>query len=160
MKKYIKNGKLYDEPICIHQQNGTITYTNDESIILENGYKVYEYTPSEPTLEELIINSNNQINKQTDEKILNNFVYNNEEFYLTSENQMNFANMYIAKEYLTYPQQVKTKIGFIELNSAEEITEFYLSGVVFIKQCLEEGWLEKAEAEQRIREEYDQHDNQ
>ena len=67
---------------------------------------------------------------------------------------MNFANMYIAKEYLTYPQQIKTKNGFIELQSAEEITEFYLSGISFVKSCLEEGWIKKAQAEEQIRNDY------
>lgn len=159
MKQYIKDGKLYNLPIIIKNDNGTTTYTNDEETILANGYTEYICNPPTPTLEELIENSNNTINRETDQKILNNFVYNDEEFYLTSENQMNFANMYIAKEYLTYPQQIKTKIGFIELTSAEDVTEFYLSGINFVKQCLEDGWLEKAEAEQHIREEYNQQNN-
>ena len=154
MKQYIKNGKIYNEPICINHRNGTTTYTNDESIILKNGYKKYEVVIPEPTMEEVITQSINNINKETDEKILNEFTFRNEEFYLTSENQMNFANMYIAKEYLTYPQQVKTKNGFIELQSAEEITEFYLSGISFVKACLEEGWIKKAQAEEQIRNDY------
>ena len=111
--------------------------------------------PQIKPLEILIQESNDEINKRTDAKILNNFVWKESEFYLTAENQMNFANMYIAKDYLTYPQTVKTKTGFIELSSAQEVTEFYLSGIQFVKLCLEEGWLEKEEAETEIRNSYE-----
>ena len=159
MKQYIKDGQIYDLPIIIQENDGSLTYTNDENLIFAAGYKEYIYSPPKKTLEELINESNENINKQTDEKILNNFVWNENAFYLTSENQMNFSNLFIAKDYLTYPQFVKTKTGFIELQSIEEVTSFYLAGINFIKLCLEEGWLLKAAAEVKIRNNYNSENN-
>lgn len=171
-KAYIKNNKIYFTPIVISKEveytekvkdeNGVETevkktkkvnsYTNDEKMILAAGYKLYE--PPKPAVETLINNSNKKINLDTDRKILNGFTYNGYEFYLTMENQTNFANMFIAKDFLTYPQKVKTKTGFMELQDTSEVTNFYLAGVYFIKQCIEAGWVEKTEAEKQIREEY------
>ena len=155
MKQYIKNEEIFDSPIVIINEDGSKTITNDETKILAAGYEIYTYTPQQKPLEILIQESNNEINKRTDAKILNNFVWNESEFYLTAENQMNFANMYIAKDYLIYPQTIKTKTGFIELSSAQEVTEFYLSGIQFVKLCLEEGWAEKEEAAEEIRNSYE-----
>lgn len=152
MRQYIKNNKIYTIPIIIHKRNKTI-YTTDHEVILENGYK--EYIPQEEevqlSIEQQIEISNNEINKQTDQKILNNFSYKGNPIYLTTENQINFANMYIAKDKLTYPITIKTQFGFMELQTAEDVEEFYLEGLNFIKQCLEEGWTAKAIAEQEIR---------
>lgn len=158
MKQYIKDNEIYNLPILINN-NGITIYTNDENVILANGYTEYISPTIELSLEQLIEQSNNEINQITDNKILNNFKYKNNEFYLSTENQMNFANMYIAKDYLTYPQIIKTKTGFTALQNAEEVTEFYLAGVNFIKQCLQECWEEKAQAEQQIRENYQNNQN-
>jgi hypothetical protein len=70
------------------------------------------------------------------------------------ENQTNFANMFIARDFLTYPQTIKTKDGFMVLEDASEVTNFYLAGVQFVKQCLEEGWQKKLDAETEIRKNY------
>lgn len=159
MKRYIKDNKIYNSPITIKTKKevdkkvvDVLITTNDEKIILAAGYKVY--TPPKQPVEVLIERSNKMINKKTDNKILNDFIWNGEEFYLTMENQQNFANMFIAREYLTYPQTIKTKKGFTMLNNKDEVTEFYLAGVNFIKKCLEECWQEKLDAESKIREEY------
>lgn len=151
--QYTKNNKIYNLPIELKTKEG-IVYTNDEKLLNEHGYTRYEYVPPKLSLETEIELSNNNINAITDERILNEFVWNGYEFYLTTENQTNFANMYIAKDFLTYPQKVKTKTGFMDLEDASEVTNFYLAGVQFIKQCLEEGWEQKAEAEAEIRKNY------
>ena len=155
MKQYIKDDQIYNLPIIIHNSNGTITYTNDEAKILAAGYQEYVYTPPKKSIETLIQESDNLINRETDEKILNEFTWKENEFYLTSENQMNFANMFMAKDYLTYPQTIKTKTGFIQLSGTTEVTEFYLSGIQFVKDCLEEGWQKKAIAAEEIRNNYE-----
>lgn len=153
MKQYIKDGKIYNVPVKI-KIGDKITYTNDEKYLKENGFEEYIPTPYKPTLEEEIENSIQSINEETDRKILNEFVWNDNEFYLTMENQTNFANMYIAKDFLDYPQTIKTKDGFMELADEVEVSNFYLAGVQFIKQCLEDGWRQKAEAEAEIRKNY------
>lgn len=153
MKQYIKDNKIYNAPIRI-EDGDKFTFTNDNELLKQYGYIEYVKPEYKPTLEELIEQSNQSINQETDEKILNGFVYDGAEFYLTTENQTNFANLFIARDFLEYPQQVKTKDGFMQIDNVEEVSGFYLAGVTYIKECLEEGWKQKAEAEQRIRKEY------
>lgn len=153
MKEYIKDNKVYKAPIKIENEGKTI-YTNDKELLKQYGYSEYVKPEYKPTLEQLIEQSNQAINEITDKKILNDFVYEGNEFYLTMENQTNFANMFIARDFLEYPQQVKTKDGFYEIKDVSEVSGFYLAGVNFIKECLEDGWKQKAEAEQIIRKEY------
>lgn len=148
MKRYIKDNKIYSLPIVI-QKDGKTICTNNQTLILENGYSIY--TPPTKSVEQLIQESVERINKETDEKILNNFVWNENEFYLTMENQTNFANMFISKEYLSYPITIKTKTGFMNLSDQSQVKDFYLAGVGFVQKCLEQGWVKKAEEEQRIR---------
>lgn len=148
MKRYIKNNKIFSLPIVI-QKDGKTICTNNQSVILQNGYEIYN--PPERSIEQLIKESVQRINMETDEKILNEFIWKENEFYLTMENQTNFANMFISKDYLTYPITIKTKTGFMILSNTEQVTDFYLAGVGFVQQCLEQGWRKKAEEEQRIR---------
>jgi hypothetical protein len=151
--QYTKDDRIYNLPIELKTKDG-IVYTNDEKLLNEHGYTRYEYVPPKLSLEAEIKLSNDNINRDTDEKILNKFEYNGYEFYLTMENQTNFANMFIARDFLTYPQTIKTKDGFMVLEDASEVTNFYLAGVQFVKQCLEEGWQEKLDAETEIRKNY------
>jgi hypothetical protein len=44
--------------------------------------------------------------------------------------------MFIARDYLTFPQKIKTKTGFYEIKDKSECEQFYLSGVNFVKTCL------------------------
>lgn len=148
MKRYIKDNKIYSLPIVI-QKDGKTICTNNETIIFQNGYSIY--TPPTKSIEELIEQSVQIINRETDEKILNNFVWKENQFYLTMENQTNFANMFISKDFLAYPITIKTKNGFMNLSNQEQVTDFYLAGVGFVQKCLEQGWIKKAEEEQRIR---------
>jgi hypothetical protein len=41
MKQYIKDNQIYDLPISI-KQNGKVIITNNEKLILEHGYSIYE----------------------------------------------------------------------------------------------------------------------
>lgn len=150
MNQFIKDDKIYNSPITIINENEKII-SSDPVFLKQYGYEVYIRKPRELSIEEKIQDAIEIINKNTDEKILNDFVWNDEEFYLTIENQTNFANLFIAKDYITYPQTIKTKNGYFVLNNKEEVTEFYLAGVTFIKECLEAGWQEKINAEERIR---------
>ena len=153
MKQYIKDNKIYNAPIKI--KNGDeIIISSDAEFLKQYGYEVYISQPAQISLEDEIKMSNERINKETDEKILNDFVWNDNEFYLTMENQQNFANMYLAKEILTFPQTVKTKTGFAIIENVGELSGFYFAGVTFIKKCLEEGWQRKTDAEEEIRKNY------
>lgn len=157
--KYTKDGKIYDLPILLEvekEENGVVTkikrYTTDKALILSAGYTEY-VAPKQP-LNVLIQQSDEAINAETDMKILNEFEYNGERFYLTTENQINFGNMYIIRDVLQYPTTVKTQEGFLELKNAEEVSDFYMQAVAFVKSCIEEGWAQKSAAEAEIREKY------
>lgn len=148
--KFKKNNIVYTLPITIEKEGKKII-TNNEKIILENGYEKYEEPKIEPSKQHILNSKIEVINKKTDRKILDDFTWNGHDFYLTLENQTNFANLFIARDFLTYPQTIKTKFGFATLNSKEEVQEFYLAGVAFVKQCLEEGWQEKIKVENELK---------
>lgn len=92
------------------------------------------------------------INKQTDEKIINGFVWEGINVWLSEENQRNFSEAQrIASTMPDAILPVKFKLGedaegnpvYHTFESAEELTEFYVLAVNYINQCLEEGWAKK-----------------
>ena len=151
MKQYIKDGKIYNLPVEV-KIGDEVTYTNNEMFLKEHGYEEYIQKPYKPTMEEELKKSVETINKETDERILNDFVWKDNEFYLSLENQFNFKNLYDLREMKEYPITIKTKTGFTTLNDVQEVEEFYLAGVEFIENCLKDGWRRKADAERKIRE--------
>lgn len=151
MKKYIKDNKVYTTPITIIDGDKQIV-TNSDKKIKKYGY--IEYVEPKRSLEVLIEESNERINRETDEKILSGFVWNGEEFYLTMENQFNFKTMYDMRDYRNFPITVKTKTGFTTIDDVNALSGFYFSGVQFVENCLKEGWQKKLDAEQEIRENY------
>ena len=153
MKQYIKDGKIYNLPVEV-KIGDEVTYTNNEMFLKEHGYEEYIQKPYKPTMEEEIEQSIETINKETDERILNDFVWRDNEFYLSLENQFNFKNLYDLRERKEYPITIKTKTGFTTLNDVQDVEEFYLAGFKFIEECLKEGWEKKAASEEKIRSEY------
>lgn len=91
------------------------------------------------------------INIDTDNKILNGFVWNNTKVYLSSENQRNFSEAQrIAVSMPNAILPITFKLGEIngepvyhEFTTAEELTGFYLQAVAYINQCLNNGWQRK-----------------
>ena len=153
MKQYIKDGKIYNLPVEV-KMGDEVTYTNNEMFLKEHGYEEYIQKHYKPTMEEEIEQSIETINKETDERILNDFVWRDNEFYLSLENQFNFKNLYDLRERKEYPITIKTKTGFTTLNDVQDVEEFYLAGFKFIEECLKEGWEKKAASEEKIRSEY------
>ena len=153
MKQYIKDGKIFNLPVEV-KIGDEVTYTNNEKFLKEHGYEEYIQKPYKPTMEEEIEQSVEIINKETDERILNDFVWRDNEFYLSLENQFNFKNLYDLRERKEYPITIKTKTGFTTLNDVQDVEEFYLAGFKFIEECLKEGWEKKAASEEKIRSEY------
>lgn len=154
MKQYIKDEKIYNLPVEVKIGDKITTYTNNEKFLKEHGYEEYVPTLYKPTMEEEIEYSIKMINEETDERILNDFVWKDNEFYLSLENQFNFKNLYDLREVKEYPITIKTKTGFTTLNDVNEVEEFYLAGVQFVEECLKEGWRRKAETEENIRNNY------
>lgn len=109
---------------------------------------------------------NSDANKQTDEKIINGFVWNGNPVWLSSENQFNFKAAYdmaIQTNGVSLP--VKFKIGetpityvnkgteeapewvkeggdpiYHTFETVEDITDFFTKAFAYINQCLDEGW--------------------
>ena len=153
MKQYIKDGKIYNLPVEV-KIGDEVTYTNNEMFLKEHGYEEYIQKHYKPTMEEEIEQSIETINKETDERILNDCVWRDNEFYLSLENQFNFKNLFDLREIKEYPITIKTKTGFTTLNDVHDVEEFYLAGFKFIEECLKEGWEKKAASEEKIRSEY------
>ena len=109
------------------------------------------------------------INKQTDEKILNGFVWNDNPVWLSSENQFNFKAAYdLAIQTNGASLPVKFKIGetpvtyvnkgteeepiwvkeggepiYHIFETVEDLADFYTKAVAHINNCLNEGWQKK-----------------
>lgn len=118
----------------------------------DTGYnfrQTLNYKPTVSEVKQLIIDT---INANTDEKILNGFVWKSIHVYLSSENQNNFKaafDLNMQTGGLMLP--VKFKLGedtegnamYHTFENMEDFTDFYTSAVSYINQCLNEGWAEK-----------------
>ena len=112
----------------------------------------YKKQTSKPTIEQVKKAVLDDINKQTDEKILTGFVWNDMPVYLSDENQRNFSEAQrIAMIMPDAILPVTFKLGeqadetpiYYEFTTSEELTGFYLQAVAFINQTLAEGWQRK-----------------
>lgn len=92
------------------------------------------------------------INAHTDAKILSGFVWEGKSVWLSEENQRNFSEAQrVAAMHPEAILPVTFKLGedaegravYHEFRSAEELTDFYLSIVGYIQQCLADGWAVK-----------------
>lgn len=93
---------------------------------------------------------NDYYNKQTDEKILTGYIWNDNAVWLSSENQFNYKAAYdlaVQTEGASLP--VTFKFGsddepvYHEFTSLDELKEFYQGAMAWVNQCLAEGWKEK-----------------
>ena len=112
----------------------------------------YKKQTAKPTIEQVKKAVLDDINKQTDEKILTGFVWNDMPVYLSDENQRNFSEAQrIAMIMPDAILPVTFKLGeqadetpiYYEFTTSEELTGFYLQAVAFINQTLAEGWQRK-----------------
>lgn len=92
---------------------------------------------------ELIQELSGRINTETDRKILEGFVYQGQEFYLSMENQFNYKSAYDARATLIYPYTVKGKNEFISFATSAELEVFYLAGFNYVSSCIADGWQAK-----------------
>ena len=87
-----------------------------------------------------------KINAGTAEAIYNGVEYENVRFYLTAENQRNYAELDRNRNDLTYPVTVWCGDGELQLANADEVHAFYRFGYHHISIKLEEGRAAKAAA--------------
>lgn len=151
-RKYIKNNVIVTVGKGSVIIDGRRVFNPTEAQLIADYWR--PYIKPRRSVQSLILESDTAINRETDRKILNEFTWNGEQFYLTMENQFNFKNLYDLRDMREYPVLIKTKTGFMQLDNAEEVAEFYLAGVNFVDQCLKEGWVKKAEAADKIEKEY------
>ena len=91
------------------------------------------------------------INSQTDYKILTGFVWNNIHVYLSIENQRNFSEAYHMAQSSSSILPITFKLGedeneepvYYTFTTVEELTSFYTQAFAYINQCLNEGWQRK-----------------
>lgn len=115
--------------------------TDDE--IGYNWRKDYDYIPS---VSEVKADIEGLINAHTDEKILTGFSWNGKQVWLSTANQQNYTNNFLAKNL-----PVKVRLyeidgeasGTVAIDTEEELDVFYNSMVRHVRECVEEGWREK-----------------
>lgn len=91
----------------------------------------------------LILKAKDIIDAQTDDMFINGFVYADQTFKLTLENQMNFKTECEMRDQFSYPHRVKTRDGYFDFTSADQYLDFYMTGVLFKRQLLTTGWAKK-----------------
>lgn len=111
--------------------------------------QTFEYKPTISEVRQLIIDT---INANTDDKILNGFVWKGINVYLSAENQNNFKAAYdlnIQKGGSMLPMKFKLgedadgKAVYHTFEDMDDFSDFYVSAVAYINQCLNDGWNEK-----------------
>ena len=128
----------------------------------ESGFDYRHEFSHKPTKKELKQVIDEHINALTDEKILNTYPWKvlhgpdagkDVKVWLSAENKENFKAKHDAA--LVYPDKVKFpmtyKISEDDDNNPiyevfqniEELATFYLGGLAYIEQCVNEGWAEK-----------------
>jgi hypothetical protein len=142
----------------VREEGSRIVVSYDLAVVDDNKttwievYLPKKQTPSILTLKmvkEAIIED---INAQTDEKILSGFVWNNKPVWLSKESQFDFKAAYdlaVQTEGASLP--VKFKLGEDEngdavyhtFNALNSFTDFYTKAIAYINQCLNDGWTKK-----------------
>lgn len=116
------------------------------------GYSNRKYYDHEPTKSELKADIDALINKQTELRILDGFVWNGKRVYLSDENQHNFKAAYdLAKDSGGATLPTKFKLGEDEegepiyhtFTKIEPFADFIYKAFGYINTTLNEGWVEK-----------------
>ena len=104
-------------------------------------------TPSLEQIKSFILNA---INKRTDEKILSGFVWNDNQVWLSSENQFNYKAVYdVAVQTNGANLPLTFKFGdsenpiYYEFEELEDLQDFYLKALEHINEQLVIGWKKK-----------------
>lgn len=142
------------QPVSEDHSRVVIMYGLTESEGKAEWYQIdfYKKQVAKPTLQQVKDAIIADIDKQTDEKILNGYQFTPDgaeepiTVWLSKENQTNFSE---AHRLQIVP--IKFKLNETEDKEAiyhtfetfEELDQFYKGGVQYINQCLNEGWQRK-----------------
>ena len=88
---------------------------------------------------------------ETDQKILTGFRWNDKPVYLSTENQFNFKAAYdLAIQTNGSNLPITFKLGednsmpvYHTFTTIEDLADFYTNAMLYIQQCLSEGWAKK-----------------
>lgn len=100
----------------------------------------FKYKPALQEIQDLIYD---YYNKMTEDKIVNDFEWNNKDFYLSKENQINYQMYHnaILSGSMRFPLRVKLKDStYMEFNTNGLYEDFYTNILRHINKCLQEGW--------------------
>lgn len=100
----------------------------------------FKYKPALHEIQDLIYD---YYNKKTEDKIINSFEWNNKDFYLSKENQINYQMYHnaILSGSMRFPLRVKLKDNtYMEFNTNGLYEDFYTNILRHINKCLQEGW--------------------
>ena len=128
-------------------------YVEEQDGINATWYEIYFYKkqvgkPSFKMAKDAILDD---INSQTDYKILTGLVWNDKPVWLSTENQFNFSEGERKAKDNPSRLPITYKIGqdsdgnpvYHTFTTVEEITGFYDTCFAYINQCLNEGWQRK-----------------
>lgn len=116
----------------------------------ETGYNWRQKFKTKPSTTEIRAIIKETINRETDRKILEGFVWKDMQVWLSSENQFNYKAAYdlaVQTNGATLP--VRLKFGtdetpvYYNFESLEDFADFYTQAMVHINTVLNEGWAEK-----------------
>lgn len=114
----------------------------------ESGWEYRHTFYRKPTLSEVRELVVSAINKTTEEKIINGFVWNGMQIYLSPENQLNFAAIE-RSENIPYPLTLKineqedgTPI-YHTFENANDFIAFSQSACAYVIKSVQDGWREK-----------------
>ena len=122
-----------------------VNATWNEIPFVQNGGKY----PTLKNIKKLIIDD---INSETDNKIISGFIWNDKKIWLSEENQRNFSEAQrIAMMTNSANLPITFKLGedkdgnpvYHTFTSLDELTQFCLAAASYIQQCLAEGWQKK-----------------
>ena len=105
------------------------------------------YKPSLQEVKDIIYN---HINQETQDTIINKFVWNNTKIYLDQHNQLNYKAAYdLAIQSAGMSLPVKFKFGdvdnpvYYKFTTLTELSDFYTSMIEHIQDTLQAGWQKK-----------------
>ena len=105
----------------------------------------FDHKPTLSEVKELIVSA---INRTTEEKIINGFVWNGKPIYLSSENQLNFAAIERSGN-IPYPLTLKineqedgTPI-YHTFENASDFVAFSQAASLYVIETVQSGWEEK-----------------
>lgn len=109
--------------------------------------KEFRHKPTMSEIKETILG---WMNSQIDQKILSGFVWNDMPVWLSTENQFNYKAAFdLAMQTNGTNLPITFKFGtteepiYYEFSTTEELTDFYVTAMNHINNCLAEGWSEK-----------------